>query len=178
MRVWRLCQAAYAKKALTGEEAFTLRGRWHLQGVRVVYAAATLSLAALELLVRIDRELAPPDLKAVEIDIPDSVEVERVPLSKLPSGWDAYPGLGDHTASGHEMDRRRANRGLGGPSAVIPREHNYVLNAIHPQFKRLRTVATTPFAFDSRLLTLRPRLTDSRCRGVALPGGTCTRDHP
>jgi hypothetical protein len=30
-----------------------------------VYAAATLSLAALELLVRLDRELAPPDLAAV-----------------------------------------------------------------------------------------------------------------
>ena len=153
MRVWRLCQAAYAKKALTGEGGLHAPGRWHLQGVRVVYAAATLSLAALELLVRIDRELVPPDLKAVEIDIPDSVEVERVPLSKLPSGWDAYPASAITQLLGMRWIAAARTAVLEVPSAVIPREHNYVLNAIHPQFKRLRTVATTPFAFDSRLLT-------------------------
>lgn len=153
MRVWRLCQAAYAKKALAGEGGLHAPGRWHLQGVRVVYAAATLSLAALELLVRIDRALAPPDLAAVEIEIPGSVEVERLPLSKLPAGWDAYPASATTQLLGMKWLDAARTAVLEVPSAVIPRESNYVLNATHPQFRRLRTVGTTPFAFDSRLLT-------------------------
>lgn len=153
MRVWRLCQTAYAKKALTGEGGLQAPGRWHLQGVRVVYAAATLSLAALELLVRIDRALAPPDLTAVEIEIPGSVEVERVALSKLPAGWDAYPASATTQLLGMRWIAAGRTAVLEVPSAVIPQEHNYVLNATHPQFKRLRTVATTAFSFDSRLLT-------------------------
>jgi RES domain-containing protein len=153
VRVWRLCQAAYAKKALTGEGGLYAHGRWHVQGVRVVYAAATLSLAALELLVRMDRDLAPPDLAAIEIDVPGSVEVERVPLSKLPAGWDAYPAPATTQLLGMRWIAAGQTAVLEVPSAVIPQEHNYVLNATHPQFKRLRTVATTPFSFDSRLLT-------------------------
>ena len=153
MRVWRLCQSAYAKKALTGEGGLHADGRWHLQGARVVYAAATLSLAALELLVRIDRTLAPPDLVAVEIEIPGSVDVERIPLSKLPAGWDAYPTSATTQLLGMRWIAAGRTAVLEVPSAVIPRESNYVLNPTHPQFRRLRAVATTPFSFDSRLLT-------------------------
>ena len=153
MRVWRLCQSAYTKKALTGEGGLHADGRWHLQGARVVYAAATLSLAALELLVRIDRTLAPPDLVAVEIEIPGSVEVERVPLSKLPAGWDAYPTSATTQLLGMRWIAAGRTAVLEVPSVVIPRESNYVLKPAHPQFRRIRTVATTPFSFDYRLLT-------------------------
>ncbi len=153
MRVWRLCQAAYAEKALTGEGGLYADGRWHLQGARVLYAAATLSLAALELLVRIDRALAPPDLAAVEIEIPGSVEVERVSFSKLPAGWDAYPTSATTQLLGMKWIAAGRTAVLEVPSAVIPRESNYVLNPTQPQFRRIRTVAATPFSFDSRLLT-------------------------
>jgi RES domain-containing protein len=153
VRVWRLCQAAYSKKALTGEGGLYAHGRWHLQGVRVVYAAATLSLAALELLVRIDCALAPPDLVAVEIEIPGSVEVERKPLSKLPAGWDAYPAPASTQLLGMRWIAAGKAAVLEVPSALIPREWNYILNPAHPHFARVRVVGRAPFFFDSRLLT-------------------------
>jgi len=153
VRVWRLCQEAYAKKALTGEGGVHAHGRWHLKGVQVVYASATLSLAALELLVRMERALAPPDLAAIEIEIPASVEVEHVPLSKLPAGWDAYPAPESTQRLGMRWLAAGRTAVLEVPSAVIPREHNYVLNPTHPLFRRIRTAGATPFAFDSRLLT-------------------------
>ena len=152
MRVWRLCQAAYAKRALTGEGGLYSPGRWHLQGARVVYAAATLSLAALELLVRMDRAFAPTDLTAVEIEIPGSVEVERLPWSKLPAGWDAYPAQESTQQLGTHWVEAGKTAVLAVPSAVIPRESNFVLNPAHPQFRRIRAVETMPFSFDPRLL--------------------------
>jgi len=39
------------------------------------------------------------------------------------------------------------------PSAVIPRECNYLLNPAHPHLTRVRVVGRTPFSFDSRLLS-------------------------
>jgi RES domain-containing protein len=38
------------------------------------------------------------------------------------------------------------------PSAVIPRESNYLLNPAHPQFGRIRVAGRAPFSFDPRLL--------------------------
>jgi RES domain-containing protein len=118
-----------------------------------VYASATLSLAALELLVRMDRALAPPDLAAIEIDIPASVEVERLPLSKLPAGWDAYPAPPSTQHLGMSWLAAGRTAVLEVPSTVIPKEHNYVLNPAHAIYRRVRTVETTPFSFDLRLLT-------------------------
>lgn len=153
MRVWRLCQAAYSKKALSGEGGLYARGRWHLQGTGVVYATATLSLAALELLVRMDRALAPLDLAAVEIEIHGSVEVGRLPLSKLPAGWDAYPTSASTQLLGMNWLAAGKTAVLEVPSAVIPRECNYLLNPAHPHFARVRVAGRAPFSFDSRLLT-------------------------
>jgi RES domain-containing protein len=153
VRVWRLCQAAYSKRALTGEGSIFAPGRWHVQGARVVYAAATLSLAALEMLVRTDRAVAPPDLMALELEIPDSVDVERLPVAKLPAGWDAYPFRATTQRLGTHWVAVGRTAVLEVPSAVIPRECNYLLNPVHADFARVRVVGRTPFSFDSRLLT-------------------------
>jgi RES domain-containing protein len=152
VRVWRLGQAAYAHEALTGIGGLHAHGRWHARGTRVVYTAATLSLAALELLVRMDRKRAPIDLVAVEIDLPDSLEVERVPMKKLPAGWDAYPAGAFTQRLGTDWAAAKRTPILEVPSAVIPRERNYLLNPAHPRFSRVRIVSRAPFSFDSRLL--------------------------
>ena len=40
---------------------------------------------------------------------------------------------------------------LAVPSAIIPRELNYLLNPLHPRFKRIRVGPPEPFFFDPRL---------------------------
>lgn len=153
MRVWRLCQAGYAKQALSGEGGMRASARWHDQGTRIVYTSSTLSLAALELLVRTDRAFAPPGLISVEIDVPPSVEIERVPLSRLPAGWDAYPAPTFTRAFGSKWIAGMRTAVLQVPSAVIPRENNFLLNPAHPRFARVRVIGRTSFSLDSRLLT-------------------------
>jgi len=153
VRVWRLCQARFAKEALTGEGGLHGHGRWHFQGTRVVYAAATLSLAALEFLVRIDRTSAPPDLVAIEIEIPGSVATVSWPPAELPDGWDTYPAQVSTQRLGSAWLTSGRAAVLVVPSAIIPRENNYLLNPAHPQLSRVRIVGRTPFSFDARLLS-------------------------
>jgi len=66
-------------------------GRWHSRGRRVVYASATLSLAALEYLVHLGRRDSRLDLAAVEITILDALPVESVERSALPPDWQTSP---------------------------------------------------------------------------------------
>ena len=40
---------------------------------------------------------------------------------------------------------------LSVPSAVIPRERDYILNPTHPDFARIRFASPEPFYFDDRL---------------------------
>ena len=153
MRVWRLCQALHAKKLLGGEGSVHASGRWHLQGTRIVYTSATLSLATLEVSIHVNRAYAPPDLVAVEVELPDSLEIESLSLSRLPAAWDAHPAPAAVQELGRRWVASRRSAVLAVPSAVIPSEHNYLLNPAHPGFSRVRVVGRTPFSLDSRLLT-------------------------
>jgi RES domain-containing protein len=43
---------------------------------------------------------------------------------------------------------------LAVPSALYPEETNYVLNPVHPDFRRIEISAAEPFAFDPRMARL------------------------
>jgi len=91
LRVWRLCRAAHSR--LDGEGARLAGARWNRRGTAVVYTSATLSLAALELLVHVSRQTAPEDLVACAAEIPDDLGRIVVDARDLPPGWSAYPEL-------------------------------------------------------------------------------------
>jgi RES domain-containing protein len=152
VRVWRLCQAAYSREALNGEGGLRGAGRWHVRGTRIVYTSSTLSLAALELLVRVGRDDAPLELVAVEIEVPEALEIERIPLSRLSAGWDESPAPRFTQQFGTDWIASSRTAVLELPSAVIPREHNYVLNPAHRLYHRIRIAGRAPFSFDPRLL--------------------------
>jgi RES domain-containing protein len=63
-------------------------GRWNPRGVEVVYAAATVSLAALEVLVQFS--VLPRDFVLTEIRIPAAVVIESVSEQDLPADWQAF----------------------------------------------------------------------------------------
>ena len=151
MRVWRIARQRYL--SLDGEGARLNGGRWNREGIPVVYASSTLSLAALEYLVHVDVEDVPADLCALEIDIPDDALVEDVELSSLPDDWNRVEDHPACTARGDEWVSRGAALALRVPSAVIPAEVNVLLNPRHPDMQRVRVISIETFAFDRRLLT-------------------------
>ena len=79
MRVWRIASAQHA--AFDGEGARRYGSRWTPRGRPVVFASATLSLAALERFVNVDPDLQPLDLLAIAVDIDDALAIERIAVS-------------------------------------------------------------------------------------------------
>ena len=86
---WRIIKAKHAGTAFSGEGAALSGGRWNSKGVKVFYASATSSLAALENLVHINPLVL---FKYVSfcIEVDDSL-VEKIVHSTVPKDWDSHP---------------------------------------------------------------------------------------
>lgn len=152
MRVWRLCPEAYVTSALAGVGGLYASGRWHHKGHLVVYTSATPSLAALEALVHVDPALAPSDVRLIEIDVPEDLDVESCDPGGLATAWQAYPAPVELQDSGTRWLSSSRSAVLRVPAAVMPVESNYILNPKHSRFGSIRVVRELPFSFDSRLL--------------------------
>lgn len=150
---WRLCRAPF--RALDGEGARLYGGRWNSPGRPVVYAAATLALAALEYLAHVDPEDAPGDLLALGLALPADAPVRTLDAAALPDDW-RLPGAAACVAAGDAWLAAGDALALRVPSAVVPEETNLLLDPRHPAMARVREVVVRPFAYDPRLL--RPRL--------------------
>ncbi len=155
MEVWRLCRAPYAR--FDGEGARESGGRWNKRGTRMVYTSATLSLAVLEYLVNHpDFITVPSDLIAVPATLPVGTRIESVKPEALLSRWREYPAPDSLAELGTAWALRRSSPVLAVPSAVVPRERNFLINPEHPDFRKIKVGKTQPFAFDSRLRRARP----------------------
>lgn len=151
MRVWRICRRAYASDVLSGRGGLITSGRWHLRGHQIVYASASLSLAALEFLVHVDGAELPADLIHVEIDVPDDVRIDRIERAQLPRNWRKYPAPERLQQLGGDWLSGLATAVLQVPSAVIPEECNYLLNPLHVDAARFAVVRSADFVYDPRL---------------------------
>lgn len=150
MRVWRVARRAYA--ALDGEGARRAGGRWNSPGLPAVYTSSALSLSVLELLVHTDPDLIPNDLRAFEIECPESLTVQFLDVATLPSNWRQIPNHPACRARGDAWLQGRTHPLLGVPSAVVPEELNYLINPAHPDASQIRVARSRAFSFDERLL--------------------------
>lgn len=149
MRVWRLCKQKHA--AFDGEGARLAGGRWNRRGTPMIYTSESLSLAALEILVHGDPALLPPDLVAIPADIPDSIRIEPLDDDSLPRDWRRTPAPDSLAKIGSAWAASARTPVLSVPSAVVPRERNYLLNPEHPDFVKIRKGDPQPFSLDPRL---------------------------
>ena len=143
---WRITRDKYDKvaDAFSGAGAAQYPGRWNGAGVPVVYAACSIALGVLELLVHaksraalderfvLFRGAADPDL-VFKPDLP----------AKLPKT--------ESRRIGNEWVQRASHPILEVPS-IITGEPNYVLNPNHPDFGKIAIGASELFRFDPRIL--------------------------
>lgn len=151
MIVWRITRAAH--QSLDGEGARLFGGRWNSEGRPAVYTSTSLSLAAIEYLVHVEPLLAPSDLVAMEIEVPNAAGIgAEVTPEQFPAGdWREYPAPDWEAELGDLWLEDGTFLWLAVPSAVVPREYNVLINPLHPRMKAVRVVSTHPFSFDSRL---------------------------
>lgn len=151
MIVYRICKAAY-KDDLSGTGAKLFGSRWNQAGYPMLYTAEHISLAALEMLVHLNLDEVPVSFCLLLIKIPDNASVTELKNEKLKKAWEDD----DNYTSwiGTTFIQEQSSLCMKVPSAVIGEEHNYLLNPLHADFKKVHIQETRPFNFDKRLFHL------------------------
>ena len=151
IRAWRLIKAKHTDEAFAGEGARLWGGRWNSKGVRVVYTAASLSLATLEVMVHTPFYNALKNYVCIPIDFGPRLS-RSISIEDLPDNWQADPIPESVRAIGDQWIQNQDSIILRVPSAIIPVEYNYLINPAHPDFKKLVIRSPQKFTFDLRLL--------------------------
>jgi RES domain-containing protein len=146
--VFRIVKRKHVATAFTGYGAKLAGGRWNSPGIAVVYASATLSLAALEILVHVDSPAILDNYVAYEIHL-DNALIES-PI-RLPNDWKVEAPPRSTQRIGDRWLEEMRSVAFQVPSAVIPSEWNYALNPNHPDFAHIRIGRAKRFKFDPRL---------------------------
>lgn len=149
--IWRIVKEKYAGTAFTGESAVRVAGRWHRAGIKVIYAAASLSLAALENLVHLQGEGRGIKFASFKVDIPAGIKINAVGVTQLPKDWRACPASDSTMDIGTKWVQKNDSLLLRVPSVIIPSEFDYLINPLHRDFASLKLSPPTPFSFDQRL---------------------------
>jgi RES domain-containing protein len=113
-----------------------------------------LGLALLEFLVHVDpseMDLTRLDLETRTADIPLDVTILEVPGRSLPDQWNAIPWSRSSQAFGTRLLHEAKYLAIAVPSVVVPSEHNYLLNPLHPDFPKIKLGPPKPFLIDQRL---------------------------
>jgi len=151
--IWRLTRAPFARTPFDGVGPARGGGRWNSRGTYIAYASTSRALAILEVLVHIDRILAPTDYVFTEAEIPDDA-IETLDASILPGSWRFEPPPRALREIGDAWVRSARSLALCVPSAIVPDETNVLVNPAHPRFSELRIAASrTPVILDPRLLS-------------------------
>ena len=148
--VWRIATRRFVVSAFTGEGARLFGGRWNRPGQSVVYTAESRSLALLEMLVQDDPLRAHYVL--IPALLPAALSMEYLEVSALPQGWRTQGARAQLQILGHAWLHQSRSCVLAVPSAVVPAELNFLINPLHPDFRRVTLGEPEPLDIDLRLL--------------------------
>jgi RES domain-containing protein len=152
MLLYRLVKSIYAED-MSGTGAMKRGGRWNLKGIPVIYTSDSAALAVLELLANIDHDLAPEKLSLVILDVPDTIKTDNFDVKELPKKWDTYPAPEILAVLGNTWAESMKSVSFSVPSVHIPvnEGRNYILNPLHPDFKKITIKEIISYRFDKRL---------------------------
>lgn len=146
MIMYRASATKYADD-LSGEGARLFGGRWNSPGIAGLYTSQFISLCILEIIVRTDMHYLPVDYKLISLEIPDEF-ISEIQLKKLKANWTHH--LQYTQWIGEEFLKSNQSLALQVPSAIVPQEHNFLVNPNHKNFKRLKIISIEPLEFDKR----------------------------
>lgn len=150
--IYRLTKARYQNAAFSGEGSARGDGRFHRRGARVVYAADVPAGALLEIIAHTEaHSRLRHDYVLFEVRFDPDEHLLAVPPEALPSGWRVVPWPAETQEIGIFWYERQTSVVLEVPSALVPRQHNYLINVTHPQFEELQIRGPEPFEIDARL---------------------------
>ena len=151
MIVYRISNAAY-KNDISGTGAKLNGARWNSKGTPMLYTAEHISLAVLEMLVNTNFKDYSIELDLLYIQLPEAPAPGDIKLSKLKENWKEDPAYTKFI--GDEFIKQNQSLILKVPSAVINEEYNFLINPLHPHFKKVKVSKTKSFWPDKRLFSI------------------------
>jgi RES domain-containing protein len=156
VHLWRIASDTpdWTAAELEGHGAAAEGGRWNHEGEHVVYASASISLAAWETRTHLGRAgiALPWNRFVVRLDVPGDVWAARTALPQpWPVGWNAMPEGAVSRSIGSAWLAAGASALLVVPSVIVEEESNVLLNPSHPDARRIFAVKTRRFLFDPRV---------------------------
>ena len=130
-----------------GEGAFRFGGRWNSRGIRILYTAGSLSLAALEMLVQLNDEEILLSYSFASAEFDESLILPIEEFQTLPKNWNGSPPPLEIQRIGDEWGQKKTSAVLKIPSLILPVEYNYLINIGHPDFSKIKFT----FTFNERL---------------------------
>lgn len=151
MIVYRISNAAFSDD-LSGTGAKLYGARWNSKGVAALHTSQSISLAMLEMLVNTNFKDYSIELDLMYINFQDSLPITVIDPKNLKKNWkDDF----EYTRYiGDEFFNQKKSVILKIPSAVIQEEHNFLINPLHEDFKKVKLVKTKSFWPDERLFTI------------------------
>ncbi|MEO9004572.1 MAG: RES family NAD+ phosphorylase [Ginsengibacter sp.] len=147
MITYRLTTGKFAKD-ISGTGAKINGGRWNPVGLGGLYTAQYISLAILEILVRATRATSPVSYTLTSFEIPDN-SIYQIQYGKLKKRW-KYD-LKYTQGIGEDFLIDNQSLCLQVPSAIVHQENNFLLNPLHPDFKKIKIIASELLEIDKRL---------------------------
>ncbi|NGM60544.1 RES family NAD+ phosphorylase [Sphingobacterium sp. SGG-5] len=147
MKVYRITLAKFSEDLKASGRA----ARWNSNDVQMIYTASSRSLACLENVVHRNQLGLSALFKAMIVEIPDALKIKTIDTSLLHNNWKDYDKIVLTQKIGDRWISDMETAVLKVPSSIIDREYNYLINPLHPDFKRIKLVQTEPFVFDERI---------------------------
>jgi RES domain-containing protein len=149
MEVYHLGKTKFASQ-LTGEGAKLHGGRWNLIGFPCIYTSASRALSVLEYAANVQLEEIPVSLSITVYTLPDKAWKE-FNEDELPQNWQQTPAPEETKEWGSRHLQQAKYPALRLPSVIIPSEYNFILNPLHPDFKKIKIKEIDTFSFDRRI---------------------------
>ncbi|MDQ6843328.1 MAG: RES family NAD+ phosphorylase [Bacteroidota bacterium] len=150
MEAYRLSREKFAA-SLSGKGAALKGARWNSIGAELIYTAGNRSLAMAEVAVHFTLATLPGDYMMITIFVPDDISIQKLNVSDLPPDWNTFPHPSTTQAIGDQFIADNKFCVLQIPSAVTQGDYNLLINPNHPDFKRIKIIATDKFPFDKRI---------------------------
>lgn len=155
MLVWRIAteNRKFLATDLRGKSAANSPGRWNDDGLPVVYAASTSSLAMLETTAHVAHNNLPQLKFLISILIPEIDWEKRdiLTASDLPTGWNSIPHNARTVKIGSIWLREKRSLILCVPSAITPEETVVLINPMHPRANKLKAKKIRPVDYKTVL---------------------------
>jgi RES domain-containing protein len=148
MFVYRICLSKWSSEL----KSSGLPARWNSMGKQVIYTAENRSLSCLENLVHRNGLGKNKLYRILIIFVPDNIEIKEITPQQLPKNWKEYLNYSVCQKIGDEWIDSLNSCILKVPSTIITHEHNFLINSLHKDFKKIKIDSKEDFNFDERLI--------------------------